>query len=360
MNSQALFCLVQPHQLLQKNNVKLTHHDADGHFSLKRGEQEIEINCGVWAAVWINNFLASKVEGVSPFPLGFSLDNPKYRHGVGLLGKSSPKLASTFKGLRGLELDFKMADVFASNKVELGDEGSKLQDLKTAYVMDTIEPYPASEFLEATRDSLVYVDSKWFRNEAPFYLAIDVKSEDPPRIWTSFIEDKRLHWNMRDGILYLSNAYSVKMGLPPNHEILGFDLALGTKRVRPAVNKRTLELVQATIGAWEYEFADFMENPSLATFLVLRTKNMRKTLKLYKNTSYYNSGSTRKYKLTTKVMQRFSGPASAASFNELAQAVEEIAGDDTIVQFCLLMKLEGQVKLVQGDGQDADRFYFDN
>jgi len=374
MDTQALFCLVQPYQLLQKNNVNFLDH-GNGHFNLTRDGHGIEVKCGIWAAIWMNNYIRSQVKGVNLFPLDFSQDNALSN--IGRLGKEFPVLASTFKGVEGLELDMKMAQVFASSKVELGNVGSKIENLKTAYIMDTIEPYPAHEFFELTEEGLTKISlGKEAHPEVPYYMAIDLKqfknliTDDsivPPKVWASFIVRERLHWNLHKRVLYLSNAYSAKLGLPPNHEILGFNMALEIKdweiSVKPVQNHPKVEgsstetQVQAT-GDWEKIFGQFMANPNLQTFSLLRTLEIRRAFKSFKNTDYYNYGSSRKYKLTTVVLEKFAGPAMAATFSELAQAVEEVAGGDPRVQFCLLMKLEGQVKQVLGNGQDAGKFYF--
>lgn len=369
MDTQALFCLIQPYQLLQKNDVEFVNH-GDGYFSLTRGEEGIEVRCGDWAAVWMNNFIRSKVKGVNLFPLGFSQDNAL--SGIGRLGRANPELASTFKGVSGLELDMKLANVFAMSKVELGNVGSKIENLKTAYVMDTIEPIPAPELLELTDEGMSQI-SLGKEPETPFYMAVDLKqfksvnkdSVVPPKIWAAFIVRERLHWNMQDKVLYLSNAYTAKMGLPPNHEILDFDMALEMKdwkiSVEPVQNLPEVGADQVQVEAgvgWEKSFAQFMSNPSLQTFNLLRTIEIRRVFKSFKNTDVYNYGTTRKYKLTSKVLDKFAGPTMAATFSELAQAVREIAGEDPRVQFCLLMKLEGQVKQVLGNGKDAGKFYF--
>jgi len=355
--------MTQPYQLLQKKNVNLVHHGV-GHFSLSRGDESVEVSCGIWAAVWLNHFISSQVDGVCPFPLGLIPDVPDRsafkKSRFGLLGATSPKLARTFEGLDGLKLDYAMANVFASKKVELGDVGSKINDLKTAYVMDTIEPHPAYKFVEVNEEGAVNVKKNEFCR-GPFYLAVVIGEDDddnPPRLWSSFIENERFHWNMRAGVLYLSNAYSVKMGLPPNHEILGFKMALN-RTTRPL--ERGSQLVQVATGLCVRNVGSFMANPSSATFAPLRTPEMRETRRMFESLGYY-TGTVNGKKLNRIVKRRFvamtTRKAVGFCFTELAQAVEEIAGYDAIVQFCLLMRLEGQVNIIKGDGQDADKFYF--
>jgi len=369
MDTQALFCLIQPYQLLEKNGVAFVNH-GDGHFSLTKDGEGIEIQCGDWAAIWMNYFIRSQVRGVNLFPLDFSQDNALSN--VGRLGRANPGLASTFKGVGGLELDMEMARVFTMSKVELGNGGSRIENLKTAYVMDTIEPVPAHELLELTDEGMTQV-SLGKDLERPFYMAVDLKqfksvnkdSVVPPKIWAAFIVRERLHWNMQNKVLYLSNAYTAKFGLPPNHEILDFNMALEMKdwkiSVETVQNPTIVGADQVQVESeanWEKCFAQFMGNPSLKTFNLLRTIEIRRVFKSFKNTDVYNYGTTRKYKLTSKVLDRFAGPSMAATFSELAQALREIAGEDPRVQFCLLMKLEGQVKQVLGNGKDAGKFYF--
>jgi hypothetical protein len=256
--------------------------------------------------------------------------------------------------------------------VELGKRGAKLMELKTAYVMDCMEPVPAHQLLEISDEggSTVNLGQDGVK---PFYVAVDLRqfktvqdnSEAPPAVWARFIEGKRYYWNLQKKVLYLSNAKSSKYGLPPNFTLLGYELALEMKDWKVSANTAPANPPDVGIlppvsasedGGWETVFSQYMGNPNTATFNLLRTREIRRSFKSFKGHDEYNYGTTRKYKLTTKVLDKFSGPELAATFQEFAQAVREAAGDNLKVQFCLLMKLEGQVKQLVG-GEGAGKFY---
>jgi len=368
MTTQSIFCYMRPHALLQRNGCDFKDH-ADGSFSLSKGEMRLDIRCGDWSAVWLNNLIASKIKGISPFPIGFNQDNALSK--VGVLGKSCAGLATSHPGADGYELDSMACAVFASVAVERGRQGSKLNELKTAYVMDCIEPIPAHQLLETSDEGGSTINLNKDVGK-PFYMAIDLKqfktvtdeSQAPPAVWARFIEGERFYWNMAKKVLYLSNCASSKYGLPPNHVMLGYDMALEMKDWKvsitaPANPPDVGNLPPVSAGEeanWESVFSQFMGNPNSATFNLLRTREIRRSFKSFKGHDEYNYGTTRKYKLTTVVLDKFSGPEMAATFQEFAQAVREAAGDNLKVQFCLLMKLEGQVKQLVG-GEGAGKFY---
>lgn len=359
---------MRPHALLQKNGYDFKDHH-DGSFSLVKGTYQVVIRCGIWSAVWLNNLIASKVKGVSPFPLDFNQDNALST--VGALGKFSEGLAASYPESKGYELDCRAVELFASVQVEQGKRGSKLSELKTAYVMESLHPISAHQLLEISDEggSTINLDKQVGQ---AFFMAVDLRqfktvteeSEVPPTVWAKFIERERYYWNLQGRVLYLSNALSSKFGLPPNHDLLGIALTLELQdwkvsNTEPAKTPEvgSLPPVQAgEDGNWETVFVQFMENPSATTFNLLKNREIRRTFKAFKGDEEYNYGTTRKYKLTTLVLDQFSGPAMAATFPEFAQAVRAAAGENLKVQFCLLMKLEGQVKQLVG-GEGAGKFY---
>jgi hypothetical protein len=362
---------LRPHALLQKNDFDFKD-DIEG-FSLRKGDLKVDIRCGIWSAVWLNDLISSRGEkGIAPFPLGFSQDNALSKRGI--LGQFSSVLASQFDGLNDFELDCKAADVFASTKVELGKRGSKLVELKTAYAMECLEPTPAHQLMEINDEggSSINLGVKVGR---AFYVAVSLRqfktvtdgSEAPPAIWARFIEGERYYWTMREKVLYLSNGESSKYGLPPNHALLDFGIALEMKDwkvasappVGPPVAGDLPQAPSVDVSGWEVVFKQFIDNPNATTFGVLRSREIRRSFKSFKGDDEYNHGTTRKYKLTSKVLDKFSGPELAATFQEFAQAIKDAAGENLKVQFCLLMKLEGQVKFLVTGG-DAGKFYLNS
>lgn len=305
MNNQASFCKAQPYQLLQKKKIKLGNHDV-GQLGLEKNDGLVEAKRN-----WFDRSFFFQAKEVSPFPFGLIPDvldqSLSYKaERLGQLSTTSPN----FEGPDDLKMDSVMACVSASKEVDLGDVGYRTKNLNASYVADANMLIPAYKSIGVTY--------KEIKSQGPFTV-IGNRCDDPPRLWSSFIESKRFHLSMRDAALCLGNAYGVKMGLPPNHEILGFEMALD-RTSRPFGGSQPVQVIVGMGG----------RNVPFPTTVLLRNLGMGETHR----------------------------KADGFPFTELAQVVREIAERDAIVQFCL-MRLEGQVYIIKGDGQDADRFHFD-
>lgn len=372
-------CYVRGRTLLSQNGYDLT--GSNEGFTLTKGTWSIIVTCRAFAAVFLNNMIrASGIEGSSPFPLFFSEDNAKSN--IGILGVDYPLFTAEHPNLTGHALDKAIAKCFIRSDVYAPGDAVKLEQLNTAFPLKSLVPTMAHAVIDFDEECRPNINLGLLEDKA-FYKAIDLSqfgrikqgSPDLPAIWQRYVLKMRFFWRLEEKVLYLTNAFPGRYGLPPNHELLGLSLDLTLDNWRVSTDAKALVKVSqparpdstsernkpgssAVIeGDWLKLFTQFMNNPCLTTFNLLRCSVARSAFKSFKGSPEYDFGSSRKHKLTKKLVDKFGSEDKAGSFVSFAQSIREAAGDNVTVQFVTLMKLEGQARTSSAGGEDAGNIY---
>lgn len=216
-----LFSYLRAWTILSKNGYTLES-DEDG-FTLITDTICLIILCGSFSAAFLNGLIESHgFYGFEPFPLYFRQENPILR--MGTIADKFPLFLNSFSGLSGYDLDLEVLKQFHSTLIFSSDD----YDLERYRVAFKLLKYPSipSQFVLFRDSNGQCVIDMGCDTDAAFYRVIYISSEVLLPVWRDFILARKLVWGLGDGRLYLTNAFSCSLGLPPNHRILGVTMDL--------------------------------------------------------------------------------------------------------------------------------------
>jgi len=332
---------VKPRHFLAENGYKFFNLGTG--FNLSEGDFVLDLNIGVWSSVFLNHYISSSgARGVGAFEVGFDQNMPLLKQGM--LCSVSGKLSSDLVDHHPFDRDCAAIRIFESDEVSSG-VGKELMALQTAYPYG-YNPVAVKSLAEA----------KPFMVETAFQVAFKLPVGGLPQEWAEMIREKGYAWNWFNGSLVVANTKSASYGIPPNFRHLGLrrlELKFSSTKVSGATGPPTTA-PKASVrpdpeyagDKWRKVISAFRADPSMTTLTALTTDLVANAefLKMG-NRPEYNPGS-RKKKWTTVLVDRFHGPEKAASFPELAKALDEIAGEGNLLtQFILIKKLVGQAKI---------------
>jgi len=339
--------------------------DGQG-FRLKRGEDEVHVDCGEYSAVFANFILSEAgVEGVSPFPLGFKAGStPKGKLSSAAVNLPAPAQDTPYAK------DVLAAELFCSLEVVPSNVG--LAASKTAHMYRLATTSPSFSYMEFEPEQGVPsislgVDGK------PFYKAISLSSFKGvpegtlPNVWAKHIEANGFYWNLDGAILYVTNLVAGRHSIPPNHVALGLDFKIdlhsqvATANVDVPIEVPSGQSVGLSLPVtgelWQTTFRQFVAKPCQATSDALRTHAIQKEVKGMKNAAAYRYKSSRNNKASTRIAQGFIGEDKASTYKAYLQRIVAEMGDYEQAQFIVFMKLEGQMRSAPPGPDGADRFY---
>jgi len=339
--------------------------DGQG-FRLRRGEEEVHVDCGVYSAVFANFILSDAgVEGVSAFPLGFMAGStPKGKLSSEAVDLPTPAQDTPYAK------DVLAAELFCSLEVAPSHVGVAAS--KTAHIYRLVTTSPSFTFMEFEPEQGVPSISLGLDGK-PFYKAISLNSFKGvpegtlPNVWAKHIGANGFYWNLEGAILYVTNLVSGRHSIPPNHVALGYDFKIDLdKQVATATVDVPIEVSSGqhvgpsspvTGELWLTAFRQFVVKPCQATSDALRTPVIQREVRGMKQTAAYNYRSSRQNKATTRIAQGFIGEDQANTYKAYLQKIVEEMGDFEQAQFVVFMKLEGQMRSAPKGPDGADRFY---
>lgn len=338
-----LLSYVKPRHLLCVENDYKFFNLATG-FHLSRKDFVLDMDMGLWSSVFLSHYIQSSgARGVGAFEVGFDQNAPLLKQGM--LCSVSKQLEMEMEGAHPFDRDCAAIRQFRSGET-VRRISCTLKELQTAYPFGLV-----------SKAAVTITEAKQFLGFGAFQRAFKLPEGGLPPAWADMIRERGYSWNWFDGSLVVANTRSAELGIPPNYEHLGLEkLELNFRPIKvcgaagpPSVKPKPAERKEQGYAgdAWRKLIGAFRAEPSIRTLTAITTDlTAHAEFLSMKDRPEYNPGSRSK-KWTTVLVDRFLGPSKAATFPELARALDEITGDDGILcQFILIKKLVGQAKIL--------------
>jgi len=349
--------------VLAKNGYLLKLQE-DGFELVKGGVSVCTYTLGIFSACFLNQWIAdSGIEGVSGFPVGFSIVGAKTKQGALARFSNATRALAESLLMTPAQADSKVAALFVSDDISQEREA----DL---YVFKEAKLLSKNDFVEEDEDGRCHVAISEPGKNIPFYHAIDMrrKGKAPdvlPAAWTKAIRDEGLSSKYVNGVLYVANTQGAAFGLPPAPAHLGLEkleltledwedvpfVPTCANKLKIAPENPSPNTTNATyVGTEEGTQAialvqQFMDFPTQATHeLLVTAAAVQNTFLIANKNPAYKMG-TNKFAQTSVLRNKFLGEERKASFAAYAAEIRAVASPKTDMGFLVLaMRMKGLVR----------------
>jgi len=215
-----------------------------------------------------------------------------------------------------------------------------------------------SDFMEDDDDgvnTIVFCDDG---EDVPFYYAIDMKKRnkvagDVPAVWLRAIRAQALSYSydVRTGILYVSNTLGAAYGFPPTAkhlQLAGLDLAIEDwdDDVPPPMDKKKVFTQKPTSNDdWMELVENFISEPNRATYQSLvNSDSAKRAYEEMSKLSEFRLGSNKKAQ-SGELRKMMLGPDRCKTYEDYAEMVKEYTlPKGTAFYLINLYKLRGLVR----------------